>query len=73
MPALGRGQADLSDHTPGEGRARRARVRVDREHAEVVPLRYISIHDVDRAVNPALIEDQMQSSVVQGVAGALRP
>jgi CO/xanthine dehydrogenase Mo-binding subunit len=36
-----------------------------------VPLHYVAIQDVGRAINPALIEDQMHGGAVQGVGWGL--
>jgi CO/xanthine dehydrogenase Mo-binding subunit len=48
-----------------------ARVRVDPDTGEVEPLHYVAIQDVGRAINPALIEDQMHGGAVQGVGWGL--
>jgi len=70
VPVLGRGQTVVSDHSPGMA-VHIARVRVDPDTGKVVPLRYIAIQDVGRAINPALIEDQMHGGAVQGVGWGL--
>jgi CO/xanthine dehydrogenase Mo-binding subunit len=48
-----------------------ARVRVDPETGRVSPVKYIAIQDVGRAINPALVEDQMHGGAVQGVGWGL--
>ena len=70
VPVLGRGQTVVSDHSPGMA-VHIARVRVDPETGRVVPLHYVAIQDVGRAINPALIEDQMHGGAVQGVGWGL--
>jgi carbon-monoxide dehydrogenase large subunit len=37
----------------------------------VTPERHVVLHDVGRAINPALVEGQLAGAAVQGVAGAL--
>jgi CO/xanthine dehydrogenase Mo-binding subunit len=69
-PVLGRGQTVVSDHSPGMA-VHIARVRVDPETGKVHPLKYIAIQDVGRAINPALVEDQMHGGAVQGVGWGL--
>jgi CO/xanthine dehydrogenase Mo-binding subunit len=70
VPVLGRGQTIVGDHSPGMA-VHIARVRVDPDTARVVPLRYIAIQDVGRAINPALVEAQMHGGAVQGVGWGL--
>jgi CO/xanthine dehydrogenase Mo-binding subunit len=69
-PVLGRGQTVVSDHSPGMA-VHIARVRVDAETGKVSPVKYIAIQDVGRAINPALVEDQMHGGAVQGVGWGL--
>jgi CO/xanthine dehydrogenase Mo-binding subunit len=69
-PVLGRGQTVVADHSPGMA-VHIARVRVDPETGKVWPLKYIAIQDVGRAINPALVEDQMHGGAVQGVGWGL--
>jgi CO/xanthine dehydrogenase Mo-binding subunit len=69
-PVLGRGQTVVSDHSPGMA-VHLARVRVDPETGKVWPVKYIAIQDVGRAINPALVEDQMHGGAVQGVGWGL--
>ena len=46
-------------------------VSLDPETGRVVPERHVVLHDVGRAINPALVEGQLAGGAVQGVAGAL--
>ncbi len=69
-PVLGRGQTVVADHSPGMA-VHIARVRVDPDTGKVVPVRYIAIQDVGRAINPALVEAQMHGGAVQGVGWGL--
>jgi len=46
-------------------------LRVDRESGEVVVLDYVIAQDVGRALNPALIEDQLHGGATQGLGWAL--
>jgi CO/xanthine dehydrogenase Mo-binding subunit len=69
-PVLGRGQTVVSDHSPGMA-VHIARVRVDPETGKAWPVKYVAIQDVGRAINPALVEDQMHGGAVQGVGWGL--
>jgi CO/xanthine dehydrogenase Mo-binding subunit len=69
-PVLGRGQTVVADISPGTA-VHIARVRVDPDTGKVVPLRYVAIQDVGRAINPALVEAQMHGGAVQGVGWGL--
>jgi len=46
-------------------------VKVDRETGGVVVERYLAAFDIGRAVNPRLVEGQIEGGVVQGLGGAL--
>ena len=46
-------------------------VSVDRETGAVSVLRYFVAYDVGRAINPMLVEGQIQGGVAQGIGGAL--
>lgn len=70
VPVFGRGQTVVSDHSPGMA-VHIARVRVDPDTGKVTPVHYVAIQDVGRAINPALIEDQMHGGAVQGVGWGL--
>jgi len=69
-PVLGRGQTVVADHSPGMA-VHIARVRVEPDTGKVYPVRYISVQDVGRAINPALVEAQMHGGAVQGVGWGL--
>jgi CO/xanthine dehydrogenase Mo-binding subunit len=69
-PVLGRGQTVVADHSPGMA-VHIARVRVDPDTGKVWPVKYVAIQDVGRAINPALVEDQMHGGAVQGVGWGL--
>lgn len=69
-PVLGRGQSAITRNSPAFA-VHVARVRVDRETGEVTPLRYASVQDVGRALNPANVEDQMFGGAAQGVGWGL--
>jgi CO/xanthine dehydrogenase Mo-binding subunit len=72
-----------SRHMPVEGHGRSAQpqapqaaahlshVRVDRETGAVTLLRHVIAQDVGRALNPALVEGQMQGGAAQGMGWAL--
>ena len=44
---------------------------IDTETGQVTVERYIACHDVGRAINPALVEGQIQGGVAQGIGMAL--
>ncbi|WP_028922211.1 xanthine dehydrogenase family protein molybdopterin-binding subunit [Pseudonocardia acaciae] len=46
-------------------------VRVDRATGKVSVLRHVVLHDVGRAVNPALLRGQLVGAAAQGIGGAL--
>ncbi len=69
-PVLGRGQTVVAENSPGMA-VHIARVRVDPDTGRVVPLHYVAIQDVGRAINPALVEAQMHGGAVQGVGWGL--
>ncbi len=69
-PVFGRGQAAITDRSPGFA-AHLARVRVDPDTGRVIPLRYVAVQDVGRAINPATVEGQMLGGAAQGAGWAL--
>jgi len=69
-PVLGRGQTVVTDYSPGMA-VHIARVRVDPDTGRVHPLRFVSIQDVGRAINPATVESQMHGGAVQAVGWGL--
>ena len=48
-----------------------ALVEVDTDTGDVRVLRYVAAHDVGRALNPAVVEAQIQGGVVQGIGVTL--
>ena len=46
-------------------------VLVDTQTGQVKPLRIVAVHDVGRAINPQLVEGQIEGGVVQGLGMAL--
>lgn len=48
-----------------------ALVEVDTDTGDIRVLRYVAAHDVGRALNPAVVESQIQGGVVQGLGVAL--
>jgi xanthine dehydrogenase molybdenum-binding subunit len=48
-----------------------AEVEVDTETGEVRVLKYVSAHDVGRAINPAIVQGQIIGGVVMGIGWAL--
>ncbi len=48
-----------------------AEVEVDTETGQVTVVNYVSAHDIGRAINPLLVEAQMEGSLVQGIGFAL--
>ncbi|MGE3909667.1 MAG: molybdopterin cofactor-binding domain-containing protein, partial [Chloroflexota bacterium] len=48
-----------------------ARVRVDPETQRTDVLEYVAVHDVGRAINPAMIEENIHGGVAQGIGWAL--
>src|SRR5437660_689785 len=69
-PVLGRGQTVVTDYSPGVA-VNISRVRVDPETGRVEPLRFISVQDVGRAINPATVESQMHGGAVHAVGWGL--
>jgi CO/xanthine dehydrogenase Mo-binding subunit len=48
-----------------------AEVEVDTETGEVRVLKYVAVHDVGRAINPAIVQGQIIGGVVMGISWAL--
>ena len=59
------------DHMTYPYGAHAAVVEVDRGTGAVTVLKYLVAYEVGRAVNPALVEDQLRGGVAQGIGGAL--
>jgi CO/xanthine dehydrogenase Mo-binding subunit len=69
-PVLGKGESAITQRSPGTG-VHIARVRVDPDTGRVEPLRYVVVQDVGRAINPALVEEQIHGGGAQGVGWAV--
>lgn len=69
-PVQGRGQAAVTARSPGTT-VHVVRVHVDQETGRVTPLRYVSIQDVGRAINPATVESQLHGGAAQAVGWGL--
>lgn len=65
-----RGHVYPAFHSPSF-HAHAAEVEVDPETGEVRVLRYVAVQDVGFAINPRLIEGQIEGGVVQGLGQAL--
>jgi xanthine dehydrogenase molybdenum-binding subunit len=71
----------LTAETSGPGREDRAlqscivayavEVSVDTETGQVTPLKLTAVHDVGRAINPALLQAQIDGGTIQGFGQAL--
>ncbi len=55
----------------GGAAAHFAEVEVDTETGEVKLLRLVAVHDVGRAINPAVVENQIYGAATQGIGYAL--
>lgn len=64
------GSYQSTSHHPNH-QAAFAEVEVDTETGMVTVLNYVSAHDIGRAINPLLVEAQMEGSLVQGIGFAL--
>lgn len=60
-----------SDHNAGSYGAHFAEVRVDKESGEVKVTDYLAVCDVGAALNPMLLEGQIQGAVLMGMGMAL--
>ncbi|MCX7622910.1 MAG: xanthine dehydrogenase family protein molybdopterin-binding subunit [Thermomicrobium sp.] len=69
-PVYGTGRAAVTQQSPGFD-VQIAHVRVDPETGAVTLLDLVAIQDVGRALNPALVEEQVHGGVGQGVGWAL--
>jgi len=67
---LGRGNVILKVRASAMA-ARLARVKVDPDTHRVEVLEYVAVHDVGRAINPALVEENIHGGVSQGIGWAL--
>jgi CO/xanthine dehydrogenase Mo-binding subunit len=69
-PVLGRGNIALKIRASAMA-AHLARVRVDPETRRPELLEYVAVHDVGRAINPAMVEENIHGGVAQGIGWAL--
>lgn len=69
-PITGHGRAAIQANAPG-GTAQLAKVRVDRDTGLIEVLDYVSVQDVGFALNPLLVEGQVEGGSVQGLGWAL--
>jgi CO/xanthine dehydrogenase Mo-binding subunit len=69
-PIEGHGGSAQTSGAPSVA-AHLSHVRVDRETGQVELLRHVIAQDVGRALNPALVEGQMQGGATQGIGWAL--
>lgn len=60
-----------SPHNAGSYGAHFCKVRVDRGTGEVVVLDYVAAHDVGKALNPMLLEGQIEGGILMGLGMAL--
>lgn len=60
-----------STAVPASSGAHLCTVRVDTETGEVVPLRYVAVHDVGRPLNPMGLEGQVDGGIQMGLGYAL--
>ncbi|MBC8161284.1 MAG: xanthine dehydrogenase family protein [Roseiflexaceae bacterium] len=65
-PIVGEGRSALEKSAPGFV-AHLVRVRVDAETGVVTPLRYVAVQDVGFALNPLLVDGQIQGGALQGL------
>ena len=69
-PVLGRGNIALRIRASAMA-AHLARVRVDPDTHRTDVLEYVAVHDVGRAINPAMVEENIHGGVAQGIGWAL--
>jgi CO/xanthine dehydrogenase Mo-binding subunit len=69
-PVFGRGVTTVTTQSPGFA-GQIAEVEVDSDTGGVRLVRYVSIQDVGKALNPTLVEGQMQGGSAQGIGMAL--
>jgi CO/xanthine dehydrogenase Mo-binding subunit len=69
-PVLGRGNIALKVRASAMA-AHLARVRIDPDTHRAELLQYVAVHDVGRAINPAMVEENIHGGVSQGIGWAL--
>jgi len=67
---LGRGNVILKVRASAMA-AHLARVFVDPDTGRTEVLEYVAVHDVGRAINPAMVEENIHGGVAQGIGWAL--
>ena len=65
-PIVGEGRSALEKNAPAFV-AHLVRVRVDTETGVVTPLQYVAVQDVGFALNPLLVDGQIQGGALQGL------
>jgi xanthine dehydrogenase molybdenum-binding subunit len=65
----GRGAAPQTNAVPYG--AQFAQVAVDTETGQVRVERFVAVHDVGRAINPTIVEGQIEGAILQGIGYAL--
>jgi CO/xanthine dehydrogenase Mo-binding subunit len=70
-PGLGAGEAWIPDHMTYSGGVVICSVRVDVETGIVDVGDFVCSYDIGRAINPMLVEGQLEGGIVQGIGGAL--
>jgi len=69
-PVFGRGSVAVTQRSPGFS-GQLAEVSVDPDTGKVSILQYACVQDVGKAINPTLVEGQMQGGSVQGIGMGL--
>ncbi|MGB1251276.1 MAG: xanthine dehydrogenase family protein molybdopterin-binding subunit [Candidatus Promineifilaceae bacterium] len=66
-PIVGQGKSSLEQAGPGFV-AHIVKVALDQESGEIKPLKYVAIQDVGLAINPMMVEGQLQGGAIQGLS-----
>jgi CO/xanthine dehydrogenase Mo-binding subunit len=69
-PVYGQGRSNVTERAPGIA-AHLARVRVDPDTHRPQVVGYVAVQDVGKAINPAVVEEQIHGGVAQGIGWAL--
>jgi len=69
-PVIGRGSVGMPPFAPMIA-VHAAEVDVDKETGKIKFLSYVAAQDVGKAINPAIVEGQIQGAVAQGIGWAL--
>lgn len=70
-PLLAHGNSAVEINAPAAS-AHLVRVKVDKETGVVTPLQYVAVQDVGFALNPLMVEGQLQGGALQGLAIGLQ-